>query len=74
MSDYSFYTTVSRDELASELGDNEEQFVYTLALAFELVNVDQAIELGSLPYAADAGALVLRLRDLANAIEDGSIT
>lgn len=78
MSDYHFEAALLRGNLASMLAANEEQFVFVLTNALCCVDFDEAMEAAELGDDVeddqDRGALILRLRELANAIEEGRIT
>lgn len=73
--DYSFEADVSRDQMAFQLANNPEQFVFTLSTALACLDLGEAIELGQLgDDAMGPLAVVFALRNIADAIEDGKIT
>lgn len=79
MSDYSIDCRISRGEMASALSDNEEHLVYVLSEALWGMDMDYAIELGSLPDEIvddepSKKQLVDKLRRLADAVENGEVT
>ncbi len=76
MTDYSFENYVSRDAVSGELGKNEEQFVYVISEAILDIDLDEAIECGELSSTAEnyPDDVVKKLRQLADAIEEGKIT
>jgi len=76
MTDYTTVTQIGRDQMADMLRDNEEQLIYVLSEALRGDVVDDAIELGSLPYDIDdpeKTLIVENMRKIANAIETGKV-
>lgn len=74
MTDYNFDVDVLRGRMASALAANDEQFIFVLTNAIANVSLDDAIEFGELGDEADADIVVIALREIADAIEDGKIT
>lgn len=76
MSDFDTEETMllSRDRVASMLAENSEQFIYTITAAIEGVDLAEALECGQLGKGAEAGGIVLSLREIANQIENGNVT
>lgn len=76
MSDYYAEVGLSRDQMAEMLRNDDEQLIYVITSALN-GNIDDALEMGQIDPDADneidRGALVLNLRAIANAIEDGQI-
>jgi hypothetical protein len=76
MSDYNTVVGISRDKMAEMLCNDDEHLIYVITSALN-GNIDDALEMGQIDPDADneidRGALVLNLRAIANAIEDGQI-
>lgn len=74
MSDYYFEAGMLRSEMADKLTDNVEQFAFVITNALSNVTADEVIELGQLGDEADPELVILNLRMIAKAIEDGQIS
>lgn len=74
MSDYDFDTSVGRDQMASKLSQNEEQFIYVITSAVNDVDFEDALKEGEIDGSTNQQEIVHRLRALADAIESGNIT
>ena len=73
MSDYYFYASMSRGEMADKLGENTEQFAFVITNALSNVSAEDVIEQGQLGDEADADLVVKNLRAIADAIESGGL-
>lgn len=76
MSDYYAEVGLSRDQMAEMLRNDDEQLIYVITSALN-GPIDDALEMGQIDPDADneidRGAIILNLRAIANAIEDGQI-
>lgn len=73
MSDYRFETDILRGQMARELGNNIEQFLWVFSNALSHVAADDVIECGELGDEADPELVVFNLRKIADAIEAGEV-
>lgn len=74
MSDYSFDCDVQRGQMADRLAGNIEQFAWVLTNSLSHVSADDVIECGQLGDEADPELVVMNLRMIADAIENGDLT
>lgn len=76
MSDYYAEVGLSRNQMAEMLRNDDEQLIYVITSALN-GPIDDALEMGQIDPDADneidRGAIILNLRAIANAIEDGQI-
>lgn len=73
MGDYTFGIQIFRGQMADELAENEEQFLFVLTNALSRIVADDVIELGQLGDEADPDLVVFNLRKIADAIEAGEV-
>ena len=73
MTDYNFDTQVFRGQMADQLAQNVEQFMFVLTNALSQITADDVIELGQLGDEADTDLVVFNLRKIADGIEAGEV-
>lgn len=73
MSDYYTDVKILRDRMAEMLTENEEQFIYVLTAALDMVSAPDVIDEGSAADDIDRDLVASNLREIADAVEAGKV-